>query len=208
MEKTMTRCAFFGALVLALSLNAAAPAGEFNKKLNIGDAVPAFSELPAVDGKNYSLADFADKDVLVMCVTCNHCPVAVAYEDRIIELTKKYAAEKDSNVAVVAVNVSNMEADELPKMQERAEEKGFNFHYLYDESQELGRSLGASVTPEFFVFNKDRKVIYMGALDDDMAEPTTDFVSAAVDSALNGTTLETAETRARGCGVRYEKKEQ
>jgi peroxiredoxin len=197
-----------GALALAMSLNVAATAGQFNKKVSIGDAAPQFSELPAVDGKNYSLADFADKDVLVMFVTCNHCPVAVAYEDRIIAFTKKYASEKDSEVAVVAVNVSNMEADRLPKMQERAEEKGFNFHYVYDESQALGRALGASVTPEFFVFDKDRKIVYMGAMDDNMQEPTTDFLAAAVDATLAGTTVETAETRARGCGVRYEKKQE
>jgi peroxiredoxin len=195
-----------GALALAVALNVTASAGEFNKKVNIGDDAPKFSDLPAVDGKNYSLADFADKDVLVMCVTCNHCPVAVAYEDRIIDFTKKYAGEKDSKVAVVAVNVQNVEADKLPKMQERAKEKGFNFHYLYDESQELGRALGATVTPEFFVFNKDRKIVYMGAMDDSQDKPKVDFLTAAVDATLAGDSIETTETRARGCGVRYGKK--
>jgi peroxiredoxin len=180
-------------------------AGVYNKKLNIGDAAPNFSSLPAVDGKNYSLSDFANKDVLVLVVTCNHCPVATDYEDRIIAFAKKYASDPDSKVGLVAINVNNLEPDKLPKMKERAEEKGFNFPYLYDQSQAIGRALGATVTPEFFVFNKDRKLVYMGAMDDSQHNPKIDYLSPAVDAALNGTALETTETPGHGCSVKYEK---
>lgn len=195
----------FLALALAAPLTLA-PSGEFNKKVSIGDPAPRFEKLPAADGKSYSLADFADRDVLVLVVTCNHCPIAVAYEDRIIAFAKKYASNPGSKVALVALNVNNNEADRLPRMTERAKDKGFTFPYLYDESQELGRALGATVTPEFFVFDRDRKIVYMGAMDDDLNRPKTDYLSLAVEAALQGAVSEKPETRARGCSVQYEQK--
>ncbi len=180
-------------------------AGEYNKKVSLGDTAPEFTKLPAADGKYYSLSDFENKDVLVMVVTCNHCPVAVAYEDRIIELAKKYASKEDSKVGVIAVSFSNGEADRLDKMTERSKEKGFNFPYLHDAGQELGRALGASVTPEVFVFDKQRKIVYMGAFDDSMDKPKESYVTAAVDAALSGKSVKTGETRPHGCNIRYEK---
>jgi peroxiredoxin len=191
-------------LAASLALAGTAQAGKYNRKLNIGDAAPTFAGLPGVDGQSHSLADFKDKDVVVVVVTCNHCPVAVAYEDRIINFAKKHAGP-DSKVALVAINVNNLEADKLPKMKERAQEKGFNFPYLYDESQKVGRDYGASVTPEFFVLNKERKIVYMGAMDDDMNSPKVNYLEAAVTSALKGDKPAEAETRARGCGVKYER---
>lgn len=193
------------ALVVAGLASAPLQAGEFNKKLNIGDAAPAFASLEGVDGKTYSLDSFKDKDVVVISITCNHCPVAVAYEDRIISFAKKVASSPDSKVAFVAINVNNLEADKLPKMKERAKEKGFNFPYLYDPSQKIARELGASVTPEFFVLNKDRKIVYMGALDDSQNSPKVNYLEPAVEAALKGETPKTKETRARGCTVKYEK---
>lgn len=192
-------------LAAALLLTSTSQAGEFNKKLNIGDAGPAWSDLPGVDGKNHSLADLKDKDVVVVIITCNHCPVAVAYEDRIIDFTKKHASA-GSKVAVVAINVNNLEADKLPKMVERSKEKGFNFPYIYDESQKVGRAYGASVTPEFFVLNKERKVVYMGAMDDAQGSPKVNYLENAVKSALDGKAPEKAETRGRGCSVKYDSK--
>lgn len=192
------------AMLLAAVMAVPALAGEFNKKLSIGDAAPEFKELPGVDDKTYSLPDFKDKDVIIVAITCNHCPVAVAYEDRIIALAKKY----EGKAAFVAINVNNLDADKLPKMKERAKEKGFNFTYLYDETQKIGRELGASVTPEFFVLNKDRKIVYMGALDDNMkAEDVKEaYLDSAIEATLKGEKPSKAETRARGCGVAYQKK--
>jgi peroxiredoxin len=191
--------------VVALGLFLApAGAGEFNKKISIGDSAPKFAA-KGTDGKEYTLDSFKDKDVLVICVTCNHCPVAVAYEDRIIDFAKKYAG-KDGKVAFLAVNVNLGEDDLLPKMKERAREKGFTFPYAIDETQRVGRDLGASRTPEFFVFNKDRKLVYQGAMDDDMAEPKVNYVAAAVEATLKGAKVERAETRVRGCPVQYTNK--
>jgi peroxiredoxin len=197
----MIRCA--AALLAVAALACAAVAGEFNKKLNIGDAAPSFANLEGVDGKTYALDSFKDKDVLVLCITCNHCPVAVAYEDRIISFVKKHAGP-DSKVGFVAINVNNLEEDKLPKMKERAKAKGFTFPYLYDPSQKIGRALGASVTPEFFVFDKERKLVYMGAMDDSQSSPKVNYLEPAVEAALKGELPKVKETRARGCSVKYE----
>jgi len=174
------------------------------QKLMIGAPAPAFTKLPGVDGKSHSLADYK-KDVLVVAITCNHCPVAVAYEDRMIAFAKKYASGGDSKVDFVAINVNNLPADKLDKMKLRAQEKGFNFPYLYDESQAIARALNAKVTPEFYVFNKDRKLVYWGAMDDKQNSPTTDHLSAAVDATLKSGTVTTTRTNARGCSIKYER---
>jgi peroxiredoxin len=140
--------------------------------------------------------------VVVVCITCNHCPVAVAYEDRIIAFAKKYADKVD----LVAINVNNIAADKLDKMTARAKEKGFTFPYLYDPSQKIARELGATVTPHFFVLNKDRKVVYIGAMDDDQESPKVNYLDPAVDATLKGEKVEKTKTNARGCGIVYEKK--
>jgi len=187
--------------VLAIGL---VNAGGANK-LEIGAPAPTFTGLPGIDGKKYSLGDFKDKDVLVVCITCNHCPVAVAYEDRMIDFAKKHAGDK-GKVAFVAINVNTGEADRLDKMQIRAKERGFNFTYLYDESQQIARALNASVTPEFYVFNKERKLVYWGSMDDRQNEPTKSYLEPAVQSALKGETPVVARTKAFGCGVQYNAK--
>lgn len=202
----MFRTAAATLLVAGLVLSSPASAGQFNKKINIGDAAPVWSSLPGVDGKMHSLADLKDKDVVVCVITCNHCPVAVAYEDRVISFAKKHAGDPNSKVAVVAINVNNLEADRLPKMKERAKEKGFNFPYLHDESQEIANKLGATRTPEFFVFNKERKLVYMGAMDDSQSSPKTHHLEAAVTATLKGQLPATKETRPAGCTIKFDKK--
>src|SRR5262249_48397164 len=154
-EHPMIRYATAFLVAAGMALASPALAGEFNKVRSVGDACPTFENLEGVDGKMHSLSDLKDKEVVVVVVTCNHCPVAVSYEDRIIAFAKKYTADKDSKVGLVAINVNNLEADKLPKMKERAKEKGFNFTYVYDPSQKIGKELGATRTPESFVLTKD-----------------------------------------------------
>src|SRR5437867_3560633 len=102
----MVRSFAVGTLIAALALANGASGGD--AKLKIGDRAPEFKELPGIDSKNYSLSDFR-QDLLVLCITCNHCPIASGYEERIIEFTKKYATGKDARVAFLAINVSTME---------------------------------------------------------------------------------------------------
>jgi peroxiredoxin len=195
-------------LVLAtlLCVSASALAGKYNQKLNIGDAPPAWSKLTGTDGQQHSLADLADKQVVVVCFTCNTCPYAVDHEDRLIALAKKFAAE-GNKCALIAINANKVPGDLLPAMQERAKTKSFNFPYLHDETQEVAKSFGATFTPEFVVLNKDRKVVYLGALDDspDGKQITKRYVEDAVAATLAGKAPGIAETPAVGCAVRYAK---
>ncbi len=179
-------------------------AGKYNSTLNVGDSAPAWVNLPGVDGKKHSLADLKDSPIVVVVFTCNSCPVAESYEDRIIAFAKKYSTK----VSVVAINVNKVPEDRLPKMKERAKEKGFEFPYLYDETQKIGKLFGAEYTPEFFVLDKDRKIVYMGAMDDHSppAMSTKHFLEDAVDAVLKGQKPMTGETLARGCKVRYSRR--
>jgi peroxiredoxin len=195
---------FAAAAVAALALVATTQAAP----LKIGEPAPKFTGLEcATSGKSCSLEDLKDKDVLVVCITCNHCPVAVAYEDRLVAFAKKHCG-KDSKVALVAINVNNSEADKLPAMKDRAKNKGFNFPYAYDPSQKIARDLGASKTPEFFVFNKERRLVYTGAMDDSMKadKVSKHYVEDAVVAALKGQTPAKETTPAVGCGIQYDKK--
>lgn len=179
-------------------------AGKYNKQLTIGDAAPGWSGLAGTDGKQHALADLADKEVVVVCFTCNTCPYAIDYEDRLIALAKQFAAAGNRCV-LVAINANKVKEDLLPAMQQRAKDKGFNFLYLHDETQQVARSFGATYTPEFVVLNKDRKVVYLGAMDDspDGQHVTKKYIENAVAAALSGKQPEVAETPAVGCAVRY-----
>lgn len=192
-------------LVLALiGLTSLVQAGEFNQVLNIGDSAPVWADLPGTDGKKHSLADHKNKDVVVLVFTCASCPTAVDYEDRINELSKRFGGEK-GKVAVVAVCVNRVKGDTLEDLTERAKKREFSFEYLYDESQKIARDYGAIFTPEFYVLNQERKVIYMGALDDftDAAKVQKKFVEEAIAAATKGEVPAVKETIARGCRVRY-----
>lgn len=200
-----------GALIVALgafvfaSRARPAAAGEYNPTLSIGDAAPAWSELPGVDGKSHSLSDLKESKAVVLVFTCNSCPYAVDYEDRIIALAREF---KPRGVAVVAVNVNNIPEDRLDKMRERAQEKKFNFAYLYDSSQKIARDYGATYTPEFFVLDQHRRIAYMGALDDSPAADKVQqrYVAEALEAVLGGGEVKTAETVAIGCRIRMDRR--
>jgi peroxiredoxin len=187
----------------AFAADAAAATQSEAKPLAVSDPAPAWEGLIGVDDKNHGLGDHADAKAVVVVFTCNHCPVAQAYEDRIVELASDY---QDKGVTVVAINVNNLEADKLPAMKERAEEKGFKFDYLYDASQEIGRAYGAAVTPHAFLLDGERNVAYIGAIDDNMnADKVTELhLRDAIDAVLAGNQPETATTKPFGCGIRYE----
>ena len=189
---------------LACLLATTLQAGKYNAVLNIGDPAPAWKDLEGIDGRRHSLDELADKDVVVVVFTCNSCPVATDYEDRILAFSKKFAAP-GSKIGLVAINVNQIAEDRLPKMKERAEAKGFDFPYLYDDTQKIGREFGAAFTPEFFVLDKGRHVVYMGGMDDssNVAQVKTNYLEPAVEAALAGRQPATAEAPAIGCRVRY-----
>ena len=193
-------------LLLLVGISGIALAGKYNKILSSGDPAPNWKDVPGIDGKKYSLAEFKDKEVLVVVFTCNSCEYAQDIEERLAKLGKKFA--KDGNCALVAICPSppNVEEDAAEELAKRAKEKGFDFPYLVDPAQGTTRAFGATRTPEFFVFNKDRKLVYQGNLDDSpegKKEIKHHFVEDAVAAALAGKKPEVEETAPIGCLVRF-----
>lgn len=195
------------ALGLLFALAGFSAGGKYNEVLSIGDAAPAWTDLPGTDDQRHALAELNGKPVVVVVFTCNSCPCAVDYEDRLLAFCKKYAGA-DSKVSVVAINVNTIEADKLPAMKKRAELKKFPFIYLYDETQKIAKAYGATYTPEFFVLDAKRKIAYMGAMDDKdpPASAKKVYLEDAVDALLAGKKPEVSETNGRGCQIRYNDK--
>ncbi|HEY5686762.1 MAG TPA: thioredoxin family protein [Yeosuana sp.] len=173
----------------------------------IGDVVSDF-ELKNVDGKMISLSDYNDAKGFIITFTCNTCPYAIAYEDRIIALDKKYALK---GYPVIAINPNNPLAqpgDSYKAMQQRAKEKEFTFPYLVDEGQKVYPKYGATKTPHMYVLQKTKKgnvVKYIGAIDDnyqDASAVKTKYVENAVDALLNGEDVKQKETKAIGCTIK------
>jgi peroxiredoxin len=171
--------------------------------LKIGDPAPAWVDLEGVDGKKHSLVDLEKAKAVLVVFTCNHCPVAQAYEDRLAAIAKDF---EEQDVAVVAISVSNSDDDKLPAMKKRAEEKGFEFAYLHDPTQAIGREYGATVTPHVFLLDGERKVAYVGAIDDNMnpEKVAEHFVRDALGAVLAGRSPVTTETEPSGCGIHYD----
>lgn len=193
----LRKTAVFGAVLLALAAGRAQA-----EEVEIGAKGPDF-KVTGTDDKEYTLESFKDSDVVVVCFTCNYCPVAVAYEDRFIEFSKKYEGKK---VTFLAINC-NTQSEGLAEMQKRAEEKGFNFVYAYDETGKSAKEYGARVTPHLFILDKERKVAYRGSFDDKQNDPTVAYVPNAVDALLAGKTVEVSTTKAFGCGIKVKDKE-
>ena len=173
----------------------------------IGDVVSDF-ELKNVDGKMISLSDYNEAKGFIITFTCNTCPFAIAYEDRIIALDKKYASK---GYPVIAINPNNplvQPGDSFKAMQQRAKEKGFTFPYLVDEGQKVYPKYGATKTPHMYILQKTKKgnvVKYIGAIDDnhqDTSAVKTKYVENAVDALLKGEEIKQTETKAIGCSIK------
>lgn len=188
------------AAVLCLSLPVFG--GKYNPTLSIGDEAPKWTDLESTSGEAVSLGDLKNVDVLVLVFTCNTCPYAVDYEDRLIDFAKGFSGR---SVALIAVNSNAGDKDSLKAMKERSTSKAFPFSYLKDESGQVGKAYGALRTPEFVVLNRDRKVVYLGAMDDDPQgrKVTERYVEQAVEAALNESIPEVAETPPIGCAIKY-----
>jgi peroxiredoxin len=172
--------------------------------VSVIETAPAF-DLPGVDGRNHSLEEYADAAVLVLVQSCNHCPYVLAWEGRINDLQRTYA---DRGVRIVAVSSNDAEAypaDSFEAMKEHARDAGYVFDYLYDESQEVARALGSERTPEAFVYDADRRLVYHGAVDDNRDETavTTHYLRDAIEAALAGETPAITDTPPVGCTVKW-----
>ena len=165
---------------------------------------PSFT-LPGVDGRSHSLDDYDDADILVLVQSCNHCPYVLAWEGRMKAIQRDYA---DRGVRLVAVNsndASRYAADSFDEMRKRSEREGFNFDYLHDADQSLARALGSERTPEVFLFDRERRLVYHGAIDDNRDEDavTAHYLRDALDALLRGGRPEIGETTPVGCTVKW-----
>lgn len=195
------------AAVLAAVWLPACLAGTYNPDRSIGDVIPAWEGLAGTDGQTHSWQDVADRDAVVVVFTCNSCPYAVDYEQRINDLAARFAG-KQSRVAVIAINANLIPEDALPAMKTRAAARNFQFPYLFDESQAVARSFGAVRTPEFFVLDRQRRIVYMGALDDNTtaAEAKHRYVDDALTAVLEGKPVTVKETPPVGCLIRFDRR--
>jgi peroxiredoxin len=172
--------------------------------VKIGDQALPFN-LPGVDGKQHSLAEYSGKNV-VLIFSCNHCPYVRAWEDRMVQIQSDYEGKGVQLVAVNANDASKYPDDSFEKMQERAVEKHFNFPYLRDESQQVARAYGAERTPEVFLFDMKGKLRYHGVIDDNYDNPAAvkvKFLRDALDSVLSGGLPVTTETKPIGCTIKW-----
>lgn len=188
-------------------------AGEYNMVMNIGDPLPVFENLPTTDDGTLSSVEL-EASVMVLVSLANHCPWVKGMDAGLVELVDQF---KGQDVRVVGFSLNHRDDDRLPAMKQHAAKNGYNFTYVYDESQDLGRKLGATRTPEYFVFNADRKLVYMGLLTNSPArktrsgeisfingDPVDFYVADAITATLAGKAVEPAETRAHGCTLEYE----
>ena len=195
-----------------------APAAEEIKTLEIGAKAPDF-KLPGVDNKMHKLSDYDDAKVLVIVFTTNHCPTAQAYEDRLKKLAADY---KDRGVALVAISPNDPKAvrldelgytdvsDSFQEMKIRAKDKDFNFPYLYDgDTQKVSKAYGPMTTPHVFIFDADRKLRYVGRIDDNERDPgkvKSRDARKAIEALLAGEAVPVEKTKTFGCSIKWSDK--
>ena len=177
------------------------------KTLQIGSTIPDF-DLLSIDGKTYSLDAFKDKKALIIIFSCNHCPYVQAYENRIMAIQKDY---EQKGVAVVAINSNDAVQypdDSFEEMKKRAALKKFNFVYGRDEDQSVAKNFDAAHTPEIFLFNEERKLVYHGKIDDNWQEEQkvkTKYLREALDEMLSGKEISVPETYSIGCTIKWKR---
>ena len=191
-------------LLIAVSIPLNAMLGQ---GLAVGDTASDF-KLPATSGKDVSLSDYPEAKGFIVVFTCNTCPYAKAYENRIMDLDARYAPK---GFPVIAINPNNPDiqpGDSFEAMQERGREKGYTFPYLLDVHQEVYPKYGATRTPHIYLLEKSDDsyfVRYIGTIDDNYADPgavRTRYVENAVDALLEGKAVPLENTRAIGCSIK------
>ncbi len=174
--------------------------------INLGATAPEFS-LPATDGNTYSLKDFQDADVLVVFFTCNHCPYVFGSDEVTRQTADKF---KDRGVQFVGINANSQNTyveDDFDHMVERMKEHRFPWVYLRDESQDVARAYGALRTPHFFVFDRDRKLVYTGRGVDqprDTSKMTINDLERTLEELTSGNPVSVPQTNPIGCNVKWD----
>jgi peroxiredoxin len=173
--------------------------------LGIGAQILPF-QLIGTDEQPHATANYRDRKALVVIFSCNHCPYVRAWEDRMIAIQQDYASRGVQLLVINANDAKKYPDDSLPKMQQHAQEKGFPFPYLFDETQEVARAYGAERTPEVFLFDEQRSLRYHGAIDDNFEQPEAvqqPYLRAALDAILAGQQPPTTATPPVGCTIKW-----
>jgi peroxiredoxin len=174
--------------------------------LPLGTEAPAF-QLPDTQGKTISISDFRDAPALLVVFMCNHCPYVKHIRESLVELVKEYQAK---GVAVVAINANDVDAypDDSPELMARdAETYGYTFPYLYDQTQQVARAYKAACTPDFFLFDRDRRLVYRGQIDS--SRPGNDKplsgedLRAALEAVLTGGQISAQQKPSMGCNIKW-----
>lgn len=174
---------------------------------DIGDIATDFN-LENIDGKFVSLSDFNDAKGFIIVFTCNTCPYAVLYEDRIEALNKKYASQGYPLIAIMPNNVQTKPGDSMKSMKQRAIDKGFTFPYLMDAGQKIYPQYGATKTPHVYILESTTRgpvVRYIGGIDDNYKDATlvkTNYVEDAIEALKKGNIIKQTTTRAIGCSIK------
>ena len=171
--------------------------------ITLATEAPSF-DLPGVDGEQHSLDDYAGVLALAVVWSCNHCPYVQAWEGRMIDLQREYGDRGFRLVAVNSNDAENYPEDSFDAMKARAQQQSFNFDYLYDEDQSVLDAYGAERTPEVFLFDSERRLVYHGAIDDSREENevTQHYLRDAIEAVLAGEEPAVRETPAVGCSVK------
>jgi peroxiredoxin len=195
-------------LVLCFALLATVHSQSYAEPLAIGAGAPAFT-LKNVDGTNVSLADFSAKAAVCVVFTCNHCPFAIAYQDRLIALQQEYAAKGVQFVMINPNDPVTKPEDSFENMQKRAKEKNYPFPYLIDETQAIAKAYGAFRTPEVYLLDSNRKLVYHGLIDDntEAKDVKIHHLKNAIEHLLAGATdqIDPKDTKAFGCTIKWKK---
>jgi peroxiredoxin len=174
--------------------------------LPLGTQAPDFS-LVSIDATTVSLADFADAPALLVIFMCNHCPYVIHVADHLAQLAAEYQAKGTAVVAISSNDVASHPQDSPEQMVHEAENRGYSFPYLYDDTQEVAKAYGAACTPDFYLFDADQRLVYRGQMDSsrpDSGIPVTgEDLRAALDALLSGAPVSEDQKPSLGCNIKW-----
>ena len=195
----MKKLIFAATLLLCFGIQA--------KELDLGSVLPLEDvKMMDITGKEVSLGEAKGENGLLVIFSCNTCPWVIKWEDRYVELAKKYQSKGVGMIALNSNETSFESSDSIDEMKKHAKENNYNFYYARDDGSKLAREFGATRTPHVYLFNAEDQLVYRGAIDDNaknQKKVKKPYVADAIDAMLAGNTIKYASTKALGCGIKF-----
>ena len=177
------------------------------KELDLGSVLPLEDvKMMDITGKKVSLGEAKGENGLLVIFSCNTCPWVIKWEDRYVELAKKYQSKGVGMIALNSNETTFESSDSMDEMKKHAKENNYNFYYARDDGSKLAREFGATRTPHVYLFNAEDRLVYRGAIDDNaknQKKVKKPYVADAIDAMLAGNTIKYASTKALGCGIKF-----